>query len=108
VKQFLKDIDSSYVFLLMESMMQNVVTDTQGDQCPFAFNFDPATFKEGDTVSYRVPERFGDMPFVGVLVAVGSDHVLIAATPADEQPKKPPMRGTRTSRPEVSAEDALM
>lgn len=88
--------------------MQSFVTDTQGDQCPFAFNFDPATFKEGDTVSYRVPERFGDMPFVGVLVAVASDHVMIAATPADVQHKRPPMRGTRTSRPEVSAVDALM
>jgi hypothetical protein len=26
----------------------------EGEDCPFQFNFDPATFKVGDTVSYRV------------------------------------------------------
>ena len=28
--------------------------ETEGEACPFEFNFDPATFKAGDTVSYRV------------------------------------------------------
>jgi hypothetical protein len=25
----------------------------EGEDCPFQFNFDPATYKVGDTVSYR-------------------------------------------------------
>jgi hypothetical protein len=69
------------------------------------FNFDPATFAVGDLVSYRVRERFGDTPFVGTLVAVAQDHVLIAPTDPDEPQRR--MRGTRTSRPEVSAEEAF-
>ena len=78
---------------------------TPAETCPFEFNFDPATFKVGDTVSYRVPEQFGDMPFAGVLVAVGEDWVEISANdPADPDRR---MRGTRTSRPVVSAREAL-
>jgi hypothetical protein len=75
----------------------------QGQACPFEFNFDAATFKVGDVVSFRVPESFGDMPFIGTLVGVADDHVMIvcADNPAHS------MRGTRTSRPEVSARDAL-
>ena len=69
------------------------------------FNFDPATFKVGDLVSYRVRERFGDTPFVGTLVAVADDHVLIAPNDPDESHRQ--MRGTRTSRPEVDANDAF-
>jgi hypothetical protein len=77
----------------------------QSDRCPFEFNFDPATFKVGDTVSYRVPERFDDMPFVGTLTAVGADWVEISADdPADPDRR---MRGTRESRPVVSAKEAL-
>lgn len=68
------------------------------------FNLDPATFKVGDLVSYRVRERFGDMPFVGTLVAVEDDHVLIAPSDPDQAHRR--MRGTRTSRPEVSAREA--
>lgn len=73
------------------------------DACPFKFNFDPARFMAGDFVSYRVPERFGDMPFVGTLLEVFDDHVLIVS------PNEPghPMRGTRASRPIVSAQEAL-
>ncbi len=75
-------------------------------ECPFAFNFDADTFKVGDIVSYRVPERFDDMPFVGRLVAVEAHHVLLVhdGLPGVEQKV---MRGTRESRPVVSAADAL-
>lgn len=74
-------------------------------KCPFSFNFDPATFRVGDMVSYRVPERFGDFPFVGTLLEVGVDHVLIS--PNDPTTPGKRMRGTRASRPLVSATDAL-
>ena len=77
----------------------------QGEACPFAFNFDAATFKVGDMVSYRVSERFGEMPFVGVLLEVHEDHVVIS--PNDPQDRDRRMRGTRESRPNVSAAQAL-
>lgn len=66
--------------------------------CPFEFNSEPATFKAGDWVSYRVNGALAGFPFAGILVAVHDDHVLIAADPdkPDEQ-----MRGTRESRPMV-------
>jgi hypothetical protein len=75
------------------------------EKCPFEFNFDPATFRVGDLVSYRVPERFDDMPFVGTLLEVGDDYVVISPNdPADPDRR---MRGTRESRPVVSAAQAL-
>jgi len=85
--------------------MKDMVTPDES-QCPFEFNFDPGTFTVGDMVSYRVPERFDDMPFVGRLVAVEADHVLLVhdGLPGVEQKV---MRGTRDSRPVVSATDAL-
>lgn len=85
--------------------MKDMVTPDEG-QCPFEFNFDPDTFTVGDIVSYRVPERFDDLPFVGRLVAVKADHVLLVhdGLPGVEQKV---MRGTRESRPVVSAADAL-
>ena len=49
-----------------------------GDKCPFDLNFEPDTFKVGDLVSYRVDGGMMDMPFVGVLVEVHDDHVMIA------------------------------
>lgn len=66
--------------------------------CPFEFNFDPATFKVGDVVSYRVTGSLADWPFVGTLVEVHDDHVIIAA-----DPMKPEVlyRGTREDRPVV-------
>ena len=76
-----------------------------GENCPFEFNFDPATFKVGDQVSYRIPEAFQDMPFVGTLVAVEDDHVLISANDPGDPDRK--MRGTRESRPVVSKKEAL-
>ncbi len=78
---------------------------TAGEACPFSFNFDPATFKAGDLVSYRVPDRFEDFPFVGTLVAVHEDHVLIS--PNDPTAPDRRMRGTRESRPVVSVAEAL-
>jgi hypothetical protein len=77
----------------------------EGEKCPFEFNFDEKTFKVGDLVSYRVSERFGDMPFVGTLVAVYDDYVEISPNDPTEPDKR--MRGTRESRPQVSAEEAL-
>ena len=72
------------------------------EKCPFEFNFDPATFKVGDLVSYRVSERFGDMPFVGTIVAVYENYLEISQNdPSD------PNRRMRTSRPEVTAAEAL-
>ena len=75
------------------------------DTCPFEFTFDPTAFKVGDTVSYRVPERFDEMPFVGTLTAVGEDWVEISANDPSDPDRR--MRGTRESRPVVSAKEAL-
>lgn len=70
-----------------------------GGDCPFAFNFDETTFKPGDTVSYRVTGSLDGMPFVGTLVEVHDDHVVIAADPNDPAMR---YRGTRESRPVVA------
>lgn len=78
---------------------------TTDESCPFSFNFDAATFKPGDMVSYRVPERFDEMPFVGTLLEVGEDYVIIS--PNDPMDPDRKMRGTRESRPAVSVADAL-
>ena len=73
---------------------------TMGEKCAFEFNFDPATFKVGDVVSYRVSgSSYGDFPFVGTLLEVHDDHVVIAAEPNDPSVK---YRATRESRPVVS------
>ena len=66
--------------------------------CPFEFNFDPATFKVGDVVSYRVTGSLADWPFAGTLVEVHEDYVVIAGDPL-----KPEVlyRGTREERPLV-------
>lgn len=76
-----------------------------GDTCPFEFNFNPETFKVGDLVSYRIPDKFGEMPFVGSLLAVADDHVVISPNDPSDPDRR--MRGTRASRPVVSAADAL-
>ena len=76
----------------------------EGEDCPFAFNFDPATFKVGDTVSYRVT-TMEDWPFVGTLLEVGADYVIISANDPSDPDRR--MRGTRESRPVVSAKEAL-
>lgn len=69
------------------------------EQCPFEFNFDPASFKVGDTVSYRVPSLAG-FPFVATIVAVHEDGIEIV------DPSEPDkiLRATRESRP-VARED---
>ena len=72
------------------------------DSCPFEFNFEPSTFKVGDTVSYRVP-ALGDFPFAGTITAVHDDYIEIVDA---GEPGKP-MRATRVSRPVVSDKDAL-
>ncbi len=74
--------------------MQNM---GEGD-CPFEFNFDPATFKVGDTVSYRVGGSLADFPFAGTLVEVHEDYVVIAESDEDGADR---YRATRESRPFV-------
>ncbi len=71
----------------------------EGD-CPFAFNFDPASFKVGDTVSYRVvgSATLADWPFAGELLEVHEDYVVIAGDPMDPSVR---YRGTREDRPVV-------
>lgn len=75
-----------------------------GESCPFEFNFDPATFKVGDIVSYRVTGSLEGMPFVGTLLEVHDDHVILSADMSDASSR---MRGTRESRPVVEEADAL-
>ncbi|MBL0115316.1 MAG: hypothetical protein IPP45_07610 [Sphingomonadales bacterium] len=69
-----------------------------GEDCPFDFNFDEKSFQVGDTVSYRVTGSLSDWPFVGTLIEVHDDHVIISADPNDPASR---MRGTRESRPVV-------
>ncbi len=69
-----------------------------GEDCPFEFNFDETTFKIGDTVSYRVNGDLEGFPFVGTLVEVHDDYVLICGDPNDPNAR---YRGTRESRPQV-------
>jgi len=76
-----------------------------GESCPFEFNFDPTTFKVGDLVSYRVPDPLGDFPFVGKILAVYDDYIEIS--PQDPTTPDKRMRGTRESRPKVTAAEAL-
>lgn len=75
-----------------------------GESCPFEFNFDPATFKVGDVVSYRVTGSLEGFPFVGTLIEVHADHVIISADADDANSR---MRGTRESRPLVEEAEAL-
>ncbi len=85
--------------------MKSMITPDDPD-CPFQFNFDAATFKTGDIVSYRVPDGFDDMPFVGELLEVHEDHVILHHYgEPDDQVRR--MRGTREDRPVVSRADAL-
>ena len=69
-----------------------------GENCPFEFNFDEMTFKVGDVVSYRVNGSLEGFPFVGTLIEVHDDYVVIAGDPGDPDTK---YRGTRESRPLV-------
>ena len=70
--------------------------------CPFEFNFEAATFKPGDVVSYRVTGSLEGMPFVGTLVEVYDDYVIICAGENDPTTR---YRGTRESRPLVLASE---
>lgn len=66
--------------------------------CPFEFNFDPASFKAGDVVSYRVSGSLEGFPFAGTLSEVHDDYVMILQDPEDPNSA---LRGTRESRPLV-------
>jgi len=70
-----------------------------GEACPFEFNFDEKTFKPGDLVSYRVTGSLDGFPFVGTLVEVHDDYVMIAGDPNSPETL---YKGTRESRPVVS------
>ena len=69
-----------------------------GQACPFEFNFDEGSFKKGDIVSYRVTGSLAGFPFVGTLLEVHADYVVISADPGDPNSR---MRGTRERRPVV-------
>ncbi len=73
---------------------------SEGEDCPFQFNFDPATFKVGDTVSYRVTGSLEGFPFVGTLLEVDADYVIIS--PGEGEPDAR-YRATREDRPVVDA-----
>jgi hypothetical protein len=73
-----------------------------GESCPFEFNLDPATFKVGDTVSYRVTGTLAGFPFMGKLVEVHEDYVIISE---DMDTPDSRMRATRESRPLVDEAD---
>jgi hypothetical protein len=87
--------------------VKEMATAENGAKCPFEFNFDPATFKPGDQVSYRVSGSLSHFAFVGVLVEVHEDHVLLVHADGTPTPSGPAMRGTRESRPVVSEAAAL-
>lgn len=70
----------------------------EGEDCPFEFNFDPETFKVGDTVSYSVTGSLEGMPFAGQLLEVHDDYVVIAGDANDPAVR---YRATRESRPVV-------
>jgi len=72
------------------------------ETCPYSFNFDPAGFKVGDQVSYRVPSLAG-FPFVGVIIAIYDDYIEIV----DAGDPGRTLRASRESRPVVSDQDAL-
>lgn len=78
--------------------MQNM---GEGD-CPFEFNFDAATFKVGDTVSYRVTGSLDGFPFVGTLLEVHEEYVVLTSDPNDASSRMP---ATRESRPVVQEKD---
>ena len=69
-----------------------------GENCPWEFNFDAATFKVGDTVSYSVTGGLDGFPFVGTLLEVHDDYVVISPSESDPDAR---YRGTRESRPLV-------
>lgn len=73
-----------------------------GENCPFEFNFDSASFKPGDMVSYRVTGSLEGFPFVGTLLEVHEDHVILTADPDDSTSR---MRATRENRPVVAEAD---
>ncbi|RLT92309.1 MAG: hypothetical protein D9N14_22005 [Ketobacter sp.] len=77
------------------------------EKCPFEFNFDASTFKPGDMISYRVTGSLSEMPFVGILLEVHADHVILAHDDGRRPPQGNPMRGTREDRPVVEEAEAL-
>jgi hypothetical protein len=85
--------------MLKESL---IMKGMDGENCPFKFNFDPETFKPGDSVSYRVTGSLEGFPFAGVLLEVHPDHVILTSDPNDAESR---MKATRESRPLVAEAD---
>jgi len=77
------------------------------ERCPFEFNFDEKTFKPGDRISYRITGSLSEMPFVGILLEVHENFVILAHDDGNRPPRGTKMRGTRESRPLVQEADAL-
>lgn len=70
--------------------------------CPISFNTDPATFKVGDVVSYRV-EGMDGFPFAGRLLEVHDDHVVLTSD-LEGGSAGEVYRASRAERPLVSAD----
>lgn len=75
-----------------------------GETCPFEFNFDEKTFKVGDVVSYRVTGGLDGFPFVGTLLEVHEDYVILSPDPLRPDER---YRGTRESRPLVDESEII-
>ena len=80
--------------------------DGSGENCPFEFNFDPASFKVGDQVSYRVTGSLEGFPFMGVLLEVHDDHVVLTSDPNDRPAAcARPVRAGRSWPKRMSADE---
>lgn len=85
--------------------MKSMVNEKDKD-CPFNFNTDATTFAVGDIVCYRAPEVLGDMPFVGELIEVHEDYVVLIHK-GDMKNTGQRIRATREDYPIVGKDDAL-
>ena len=73
--------------------------------CPFKFNTDADSFKPGDIICYYAPSLFGDIPFVGKLVEVHRDFVVLKHKDSSDLSDQR-ISATREGYPKVSREEA--
>ncbi|BFM18065.1 hypothetical protein R50073_42480 [Maricurvus nonylphenolicus] len=85
--------------------MKSMVTE-KDKECPFNFNTDASTFTTGDIVCYRAPELLGDMPFIGELLEVHADHVVLKHK-GEMKSSQIPIRASREDYPIVAKEEAM-